>query len=208
MLTEEANTARAEAKPSMFEIEGEDTEPPISRVRPRFRPVSIRNVARVTMKLGSLVLIRIHPLMKPMPSETIRARPTPTHTLVLKYQLNREAVSAELITATPVERSNSPPIISSDTPTAMMPIVEDPYSTVANAFGWVKVWDTEAKKTNRTIAPTRAPTSGRPNSFCKGLRLPTRSSVTAGLVMVWVTVIGNAPCCPARRFRRTGLADC
>ncbi len=47
----------------MLEIDGEDTEPPIMRVRPRFRPVSIRKVARVTMKLGSLVFIRIQPLM-------------------------------------------------------------------------------------------------------------------------------------------------
>ena len=63
--------------------------------------------------------------MKPMDKETTRARPTPTQTFVVKYQLNSDAVSAEVITATPVERSNSPPIISKDTPTAMIPIVED-----------------------------------------------------------------------------------
>src|SRR5918994_6483331 len=146
----------------MSEMDGEDTPPPIMRVRPRFRPVSIRNVARVTIKLGSLVFIRIQPLMYPMPSETTRARITPTQTFMLRYQLNIDAVRAELMTATPVERSNSPPIISRDTPTAMMPMVELPYSTVAKAFGWMNVCDTEAKKTKRTIAPTRAPTSGRP----------------------------------------------
>ena len=37
------------------------------------------------------------------------------------------------MTATPADRSNSPPIISSATPHAMMPIVELPYSTVASA---------------------------------------------------------------------------
>lgn len=78
------------------------------------------------MKEGSLVLTRIHPLMKPTASETASARMTPIQTLVLKYQEKSEAVSAEEITATPVERSNSPPIISRDTPTAMMPMVEDP----------------------------------------------------------------------------------
>ena len=80
---------------------------------------------------------------------------------MVKYQLNSDAVSAEVITATPVERSNSPPIISKDTPTAMIPIVEDPYRMVARASGWVNVGDTNAKKMKRTIAPTRAPTSGR-----------------------------------------------
>src|SRR6478752_3464372 len=98
----------------MAEIEGEDTPPPIRRVRPRFRPVNMRKVASVTMKLGSLVFIRIQPLMKPMAKDTSSARTTPTHTLVVKYQLNIDAVNAELITATPVERSNSPPIISND----------------------------------------------------------------------------------------------
>src|SRR6478609_1438430 len=188
-LTEEANTARAEAKPSMVEIEGEDTEPPISRVRPRFRPVSIRNVARVTMKEGSLVLIRIQPLMNPTDKDTTRARPTPTQTFVVKYQLNSDAVSAEVITATPVERSNSPPIISKDTPTAMIPIVEDPYRMVASALGWVNVGDTNAKKMKRTIAPTRAPTSGRPSSFWNGLRFATRSSGAGDFVLVWVMVM-------------------
>src|SRR6185437_16188737 len=176
MLTEDANTACADSNPSSFEIDGEDTDPPISRVRARFRPVSIRNVASVTMKDGSFVLTRIQPLMKPIVRDTSSAITTPTHAFIEKYQLNREAVSAEEITATPVERSNSPPIINSDTPTAMIPIVEDPYRIVAKAFGWVNVWDTEAKKMKRTTAPTRAPTSGLPRNFWTGLRRPIRSS--------------------------------
>src|SRR5215217_4570882 len=110
----------------MSEMEGDETPPPIILVSPRFRPVSIRNVAKVTMKLGSLVFIRIQPLMKPMASDTTNARPTPTQTLVLKYQLNMDAVRAELMTATPVDRSNSPPIISNETPTAIIPMVELP----------------------------------------------------------------------------------
>ena len=35
------------------------------------------------------------------------------------------AVSAEAVTVTPADRSNSPPIISSATPTATIPIVEE-----------------------------------------------------------------------------------
>ena len=130
--------------------------------------------------------------MKPMPRETTRARATPTQTFSEKYHANMEAVRAEVITATPVERSNSPPIISRDTPTAMMPMVEDPYSTVANELGWMKVDETTEKKTNRTIAPTRAPTSGRPSSFWNGLRRPIRSSAASGAGLANVCVIGNS----------------
>ena len=71
----------------------------------------------------------------------------------------------------------------------MMPIVELPYRMVARALGWVNVGDTNAKKMKRTIAPTRAPTSGRPRSFCNGLRLATRSSVAGDLAWVWVMVM-------------------
>ena len=95
MLTDEANTAWAESKPSILEMDGEDTPPPMRRVRARFRPVSIRNVANVTMKLGSFVFTRIQPLMNPMPSETTSASTTPTQTFSEKFQLNREAVNAD-----------------------------------------------------------------------------------------------------------------
>ena len=78
------------------------------------------------MKEGSLVRISSQPLISPIASEVSRAMPTPTQTLTAKNQLNIEAASAEVITATPVERSNSPPIISRDTPTTMIPMVEAP----------------------------------------------------------------------------------
>ena len=38
----------------------------------------------------------------------------------------RAAVSPEVVTATPADRSNSPPIMSSATATAMIPIVDEP----------------------------------------------------------------------------------
>ncbi len=135
--------------------------------------------------------------MKPMARDTTRARTTPTQTFVLKYQLNIDAVSAEEITATPVERSNSPPIISKDTPTAMIPMVELPYRMVARALGWVKVGETNAKKTKRTIAPTRAPTSGRPRSFWNGLRLATRSSGAGDVCLCLGHGHDDSPCCRA-----------
>ena len=49
---------------------------------------------------------------------------------------------------TPADRSNSPPIISSDTDTAMMPIVELAYSTVASDAARRNASATSEKKTN------------------------------------------------------------
>src|ERR671926_851582 len=106
----EANSTWAVSKPSISEMEGVATAPPIMRVRPRLSPASIRNVARVTMKLGSLVLTRIQPLRNPIPRDTTRAKATPTQTFTPKNQLNIDAERADVMTATPVERSNSPPI--------------------------------------------------------------------------------------------------
>src|SRR6476620_11258171 len=180
IFTVEAKSTRAASKPSRSETEGVATAPPIMRVRPRLSPASMRNEARVTIKLGSFVLTRIHPLMNPMPRDTTSAKATPTQTLVLKYQENMDADRAEVMTATPVERSNSPPIISRATPTAMMPIVELPYRTVASELGCRKTGAMAEKNTKSTRAPTRAPISGRTSSFWRGFRALTRSSVAMG----------------------------
>src|SRR5690625_7351517 len=79
--------------------------------------------------------MQITTLRYPSQIQTTSAPPTPTHTLVTKNQVNMEAVIPLEITATPVERSNSPPIISRETPTAMIPMVEAPYSTVEIELG-------------------------------------------------------------------------
>ena len=50
----------------------------------------------------------------------------PTQTLRPKYQAVSAATRPEVVTATPADRSNSPPIMSSATPTAMMPIADEP----------------------------------------------------------------------------------
>src|SRR5207244_3332217 len=83
--------------------------------------------ARATRMIQMTTVIRTStPLTNPMPRDTTSAKATPTQMFVLKYQENMDAERAEVMTATPVERSNSPPIISKATPTAMMPIVELP----------------------------------------------------------------------------------
>ena len=63
--------------------------------------------------------------MNPIPSATTRDSSTPTHMFRRSWKVIRAAASAEVTTATPEDRSNSPPIISSATPTATMPIVEE-----------------------------------------------------------------------------------
>ena len=60
-----------------------------------------------------------------MPSDSSRAKATPTQTLPAISVANIEAASDEVVTATPADRSNSPPIISSATATAGIPSVAD-----------------------------------------------------------------------------------
>src|ERR687896_1855442 len=72
-----------------------------------------------------------------------------------------DAVSAPVTTETPADRSNSPPIISSDTPTATMPIEELAYSTVDRA-GSVRNGSASTKKKMKiAMAAASDPISGR-----------------------------------------------
>ena len=157
----DANTARAESKPSMDAMFVVETCPVTSLVMAMLRPWSIRNIDSVTRKLGSFVRTRIHPLRNPMARETASATAAPTHTFTEKYQANIDAVRPEVITATPADRSNSPPIISSTTPTAMMPMVELAYRIVAKAPPVRNGSAMLKKRTKTMIMPTSEPTSGR-----------------------------------------------
>ena len=64
--------------------------------------------------------------------------------------------------AAPDERSNSPPIISSATATAMMPSGEAATSRIDEApLASPNLTETAQKKTQMKIAPMAAPISGR-----------------------------------------------
>jgi hypothetical protein len=54
----------------------------------------------------------------------ISARPAPAHRLRCKLYEIIDAANEAVVTATPADRSNSPPIIKSATAQAMIPIVE------------------------------------------------------------------------------------
>src|SRR6266568_3899274 len=99
--------------------------------------------------------------MAPTASDKQSANMTPTHRLPATCVAKIDAASDEVVTATPADKSNSPPIISMDTATAGIPIVEAWYSTVAKAGNWRKGGATTEKKLNTSVAPTRAPASGR-----------------------------------------------
>jgi hypothetical protein len=63
-------------------------------------------------------------LRKPTLSARTSASAAPTHRLRCRLKANIDAASELNVTATPAERSNSPPIINSATPHAMIPMVE------------------------------------------------------------------------------------
>ena len=87
--------------------------------------------------------------------------------------------SPAVVTMTPADRSNSPPIINMPTATATMPIVEAWYSTVKNDSGVRNAGATIKKKIKMTIAATAAPTSGRASSRLDRPSL-TRLDASAG----------------------------
>src|SRR5213078_3575567 len=132
MVKLDAKTFCAESKPCSVEISGLATWLTMVWVRARFSPCSMKNIPSVTRKLGIPVLTTIQPFRNPMSRDRTSATSTPTHALVVNSKLNSEAHSAELVTATPADRSNSPPIISSATGVAMRPYVEVTYSTEEN----------------------------------------------------------------------------
>src|ERR687894_111252 len=72
--------------------------------------------------------------------------------------------NAAVVTRTPADRSNAPPIISMPTATATRPMVDAWYSTVKKEGAERNEGATIRKKMKRTIAATRAPTSGRASS--------------------------------------------
>ena len=89
----------------------------------------MKNVPRVTMKLGSEVLSTNVPLNQPMAkakasdSGTARWRLSPAPPNSAVSLLNKTTITAVAPVMEPEERSNSPPIISRATGTAIKPRV-------------------------------------------------------------------------------------
>ena len=79
---------------------------------------------------------------------------------------------------TPADRSNSPPIISSATATAMIPYVEATSVQFAIPLSVPNASVVTQKNTQMTSAPNSEPTSGRRRSRAQRLMLARRSSAT------------------------------
>src|SRR5258707_238044 len=120
MVKLEENTFWAELNPWMLEISGLATWLVMVWLRARFSPWSMKNVPSVTGKLGIPVLTTIQPLRNPIVRDRARATSTPTQTFVENSKLNRDAHRAELVTATPADRSNSPPFRNASSFTSVL----------------------------------------------------------------------------------------
>ena len=90
-------------------------------VTPTFTPRRTKNVARVMMKLGSLVLTTRMPFVAPMSAAKASTMTIANQTLSWERVISAPSNSPLVPVMTPAERSNSPPIISSATATAMIP---------------------------------------------------------------------------------------
>ncbi len=72
------------------------------------------------MKLGRPVFVTSTPLMNPIASATTSEVSTETHTLMCQWDIMIPVISPVVPIMAPAERSNSPPIISMATTTAMI----------------------------------------------------------------------------------------
>src|SRR6516165_3628432 len=126
------NTSRAELNPCRVQMSGLDTWLVMVWVSAMFSPCSMKNMPSVIRNDGIPVLTTSQPLMNPISSDRTSATSTPTQALVVNSKLNSDAHNAEDVTATPADRSNSPPIISNATGVAISPYVEVTYSTEEN----------------------------------------------------------------------------
>src|SRR4029450_7089579 len=84
-LNSEANTALAAPNPWILDTSLVPTLPVTILVMARLSPRSMKNVPRVTRKLGMPVFTTRYPLMNPITSETTRATTTPTNMLALNW---------------------------------------------------------------------------------------------------------------------------
>src|SRR5919202_4427144 len=81
----EANTLRADSNPWMFETSLVPTLPVTSLVTARLSPRSMKNVPRVTRKLGMPVLTTRYPFTKPMARATTSDTSTPSHMFAVNW---------------------------------------------------------------------------------------------------------------------------
>ena len=98
----------------------------------------MRNVPSVTMKLGSRVRITSRPLSEAdaaAPTTSAASIATQTFQAAAGWRGSTRISAGRCRSSRPADRSNSPPIISSATATAMMPSVGGRVEPVRDARG-------------------------------------------------------------------------
>ena len=130
------------------------------------------------MKLGSFVFITMKPLKRPTQAAKANVTMIAGHMLKPHSVVSRPSSRPVVPVITPADRSNSPPIISSATTTAMMPSVEATSVQLATPPSVRKLPAVAAKNSPTASAPISAPSSGLRSSFVTRLTSDSRSSTT------------------------------
>src|SRR6218665_3441192 len=97
-------------------------EPPVAHLSPtRLRPRNMNKKASVTMKLGKPVLMTIQAFTQPITATTSSVSKTASTSGSSKMTIAVEKIRPAKAIIDPIDRSNSPPIISKAAPNARMP---------------------------------------------------------------------------------------
>ena len=150
--------------------------------KPSLAPMRMKNVPSVTMKLGSDVRSTSVPLNQPIASAkhsdsgTARCRLKPAPPSSPTSRLIRMTKMAVAPVIAPEDRSNSPPIISNATGTAMMPSSAATSRKLAVPPAVPNASDVSQNSSHTPARPSSAPISGRVSSCWIGPRYASRSS--------------------------------
>ena len=139
----------------------------------RFDPLITKNEPSVTIKLGRPVLFTRKPFHQPMQPANKNAAGMHTHNEIppsVKCFAINAIVTPLAPVITPAERSNSPPIIKSDTATAMIPSGAATSKKFAVLPAVPNLSPLPQKNAHTTTAPISAPISGEIKSRFSGPR--------------------------------------
>src|SRR2546430_2671247 len=183
------------------------TVPVTALVTPRLIPCRARKVPRVTMKLGSPVRITIQPLNAPTASANTSDTSSASHTFQPALTASSAVTSPVDAVITPADRSNSPPIMSSATGTAISPRVEASSNQLATPPMVRKLLVTKEKNRNTSTAPSSALISGRTTSRSSTRDRPSRSSAAGADASTVATALPGSPLGILRHLVHIGLVD-
>src|SRR4249919_2378476 len=143
------------------------------------------------MKLGRPVFMTTTPLNTPTTSAMASAAAIASQTFQPYFVARMAMVKPAVPVMTPAEMSNSPPIMSRPTATAMMPYVDAMSSQFEIPAAELNTDDWAEKNTKTTIAPITEASSGRTRSRRSRPTWATRSSTGGAAVAIDVPPAGD-----------------